>query len=165
MLLPSTWPQRCRRVATSATCDRERLRREGPSACHPVSARCWSGSPPGWGLDERGPRSARASARVRVLLRLQMVSIQEIDWPVHKEDGMLDLAAIDPFLRQAANKWLGDKIDFYEEASKIERHSLAAVRLSLDGDASFGTYEEALANVRCSGWRFGAPKIRLKTMS
>src|SRR5688572_7295017 len=44
--------------------------------------------------------------RLRLLVRLQMVSIQEIEWPVHKEDGRLDLAAIDPFLRQAANKWL-----------------------------------------------------------
>ena len=85
--------------------------------------------------------------RLRLLVRLQMVSIQEIDWPVHKEDGRLNLAAVDPFLRQAANKWLGDRIDFYEEAAKIERHSLAAVRLSLEGDASFGTYEEAIANV------------------
>lgn len=85
--------------------------------------------------------------RLRLLVRLQMVSIQEIDWPVHKEDGRLDLAGVDPVLRQAANKWLGDRIDFYEEAAKIERHSLAAVRLSLEGDASFGTYEEALANV------------------
>jgi len=85
--------------------------------------------------------------RLRLLVRMQMVSVQEIDWPVHKEDGSLDLAAVDPFLRQAANKWLGNKIDFYEEASKIEQHSIAAVRLSLDGDASFGTYEQALANV------------------
>jgi hypothetical protein len=85
--------------------------------------------------------------RLRVLFRLQMVSIQEIDWPVHKENGTLDLAAVDPFLRQAADKWLGNKIDFYEAASKIEKHSLAAVRLSLEGDASFGTWEEALANV------------------
>src|SRR5438132_140838 len=73
--------------------------------------------------------------RLRLLVRVQMVSIQEIDWPMHKEDGRLDLAAIDPFLRQAANKWLGDKIDLYEEAAKLEHHSLAAARLSLEGDA------------------------------
>src|SRR5436190_23749703 len=40
--------------------------------------------------------------RLRLLVRLEMVSIQDIDWPLHKEDGRLDLAAIDPFLRQAA---------------------------------------------------------------
>ena len=48
---------------------------------------------------------------LRVLIRMQMTSIHEIEWPVHKEDGMLDLAKIDPFLREAAKKWLGDKMD------------------------------------------------------
>src|SRR5262245_13425069 len=83
---------------------------------------------------------------LRLLVRMPMVSIQEIDWPVHKEDGTLDMAAIDSYLREAANKWLGDKIEFYEEAKKIESHSLVAARLSLEGDASFGAYAEAVAN-------------------
>src|SRR5262245_42059672 len=47
------------------------------------------------------------SGRLLLLLRMQMASIQEIDWPVRKADGALDLAAIEPFLRQAANKWMG----------------------------------------------------------
>jgi len=76
-----------------------------------------------------------------------MVSIQEIDWPVHKHDGTLDLSAIEPFLQQAANKWLGDRIDFYEGASKIERHWLAATQLSLENDTSFGAYDDALKHV------------------
>jgi len=84
---------------------------------------------------------------LRVLVRLPMVSIQEIDWPVHKEDGTLNLAAVDPFLQQAANKWLGDRIEFFEDASKIEQHWLAATQLSLEGDASFGSYEDAFAHV------------------
>ena len=85
--------------------------------------------------------------RLRLLVRVQMASIQEIDWPVHKEDGTLDLAAIDPFLRQAANKWLGDKIEVYEEGTKIDSHSLVSARLSLEGDTSFATYEQAFAHL------------------
>jgi hypothetical protein len=84
---------------------------------------------------------------LRLLVRLQMVSIQEIDWPVRKENGTLDLAAIEPYLRQAANKWLVDKIDVYEGAAEIDRSSLTAVRLSLEGDAAFGTYEQAIAQI------------------
>src|SRR5678816_3099794 len=84
---------------------------------------------------------------LRLVVRMQMVSIQEIDWPVRKEDGTLDMATLEPFLRQAANKWLGDKIDFYEEDTKIESHALAAARLSLEGDASFGTYDDAVAHI------------------
>jgi hypothetical protein len=83
-----------------------------------------------------------------VLLRMQMASIHEIDWPVHKEDGTYDLARIEPSLRDAATKWLGNRMDVYEGASKIESRTLAAVRLSLDGDASFGTYESALAQIK-----------------
>ena len=85
--------------------------------------------------------------RLRLLLRMQMASIHEIEWPVRKEDGTLNLTAIDPFLREAANKWMGDRIDVYEGASRIESHALAAARLSLDGDAAFGNYETALAQI------------------
>ena len=85
--------------------------------------------------------------RLSMLVRVQMVSLQDIDWPSHKQDGTLDLPAMDPALRQAAEKWLGNRVDIFEESSKIEEHSLKAVRLSLDGDASFGTYEQAYANV------------------
>jgi hypothetical protein len=85
--------------------------------------------------------------RLRVLVRMQMASIHEIEWPVRKEDGTLDFARIDPFLREAAAKWIGDMIDMYEGAAKIEHETLAAARLSLEGDAAFGTYEGALANI------------------
>src|SRR5262245_34348588 len=85
--------------------------------------------------------------RLRLLIRMQMVSIQEIDWPVHKENGTLDLSRIEPYLREAANKWLGNRIEFYEEGLKIESHSLVAARLSLEGDAAFGTFENAVAQV------------------
>jgi hypothetical protein len=85
--------------------------------------------------------------RLRLLVRMQMASIQEIEWPVRKEDGTLDLAGADPFVREAANKWIGDRIDLFEGARKIETHTLAAARLSLEGDAAFGTYQSALAHV------------------
>ena len=85
--------------------------------------------------------------RLRLLVRMQMASIQEIEWPVRKEDGTLDLAGAGPFVREAANKWIGDRIDLFEGARKIESHSLVASRLSLEGDSAFGTYENALAHI------------------
>jgi len=87
------------------------------------------------------------NGKLRLLVRVQMASLQEIDWPVHKEDGTLDLAALDPFLRQAANKWLGDKIEVYEEGTKIDSYALVGAKLSLEGDGSFATYEQALAHL------------------
>jgi hypothetical protein len=85
--------------------------------------------------------------RLRLLVRMQMASIQEIEWPVRKEDGTLDLPKVDPFVREAAQKWIGDRIDLYEGPGKIETHSLAAARLSVEGDGAFATYESALAHV------------------
>jgi len=85
--------------------------------------------------------------RLNVLVRMQMVSIHEIDWPVHKEDGTLDLSRIEPSLRDAATKWIGNRMDVYESDARIDSPKLAAVRLSLEGDASFGRYEDALAQL------------------
>jgi hypothetical protein len=66
---------------------------------------------------------------------------------MYQHDGTLNLTAIEPYLQQAANKWLGNRIDFYEGTSKIETHWLAATQLSLEGDTSFGSYEDALKHV------------------
>jgi len=85
--------------------------------------------------------------RLRLLLRMQMASIREIDWPVRQEDGALDLSQIDPFLRQAAEKWIGGRLDLYEGPTRIEHHALAAARLSLEGDGAFATYEGALTHL------------------
>jgi hypothetical protein len=85
--------------------------------------------------------------RLRVLLRMPMDSIHEIDWPVHREDGTLDLSRAEPYLREAATKWMGERMTFYEGAAKIEQHTLAAARLSLEGDAAFRAYDTALAHM------------------
>jgi hypothetical protein len=85
--------------------------------------------------------------KLRLLVRIQMVSIQEIEWPVRKEGGTLDVALIGPALREEANKWIGNKIELFEGAARIERHELAAVRLSVEGDNAFAAYETALAQV------------------
>ena len=64
-----------------------------------------------------------------------------------RKTGRSTSPASDPFVREAANKWIGDRIDLFEGAGKIESHSLAAARLSVEGDAAFGTYENALAHI------------------
>jgi len=86
--------------------------------------------------------------QLRVLLRMQMTSIHEIEWPVKKVDGTLDLEFVGPYLREAANKWMGDRISIYEDSRKVEQHVLAAAQLSLDGDGAFQSYESAVAHVQ-----------------
>src|SRR3954471_24354667 len=36
--------------------------------------------------------------QLHFLVRVQMASINDIDWPVHRTDGTLDLARVEPFL-------------------------------------------------------------------
>jgi hypothetical protein len=85
--------------------------------------------------------------RLHVLVRVQMASINDVDWPLRRPTGYLDLARVEPFLRDASTMWIADYMDVYEGGTKLAYPTLTAVRLSPEGDASFGTYEDALAHV------------------
>jgi hypothetical protein len=85
--------------------------------------------------------------RLRLLIRAPMSAMRDIDWPTRKPDGYLDLARIDPFLRDASTLWIGDDIDLFEGDTRLAYPQVRAVRLSLEADAAFATYEEALARL------------------
>ena len=85
--------------------------------------------------------------RLHVLVRVQMASINDVDWPLRRPTGYLDLARVEPFLRDASTMWISDYMDVYEGGSKLAYPTLTSVRLSPEGDTSFGTYEDALAHV------------------
>lgn len=84
--------------------------------------------------------------RLHVLVRVQMASINDIDWPLRRPTGYLDLARIEPFLRDASTMWIADYMDVYEGGTKLAYPTLNSVRLSPEGDTSFTTYEDALAH-------------------
>src|SRR5216684_240542 len=85
--------------------------------------------------------------RLHVLARVQMASINDIDWPTHK-NGYLDLAQVDRFLRDASTMWISDYVDVYEGTRKLGFPDVASVRLVPDGDLSFGdTYDVAAAHM------------------
>ena len=84
---------------------------------------------------------------LHVLARVQMASINDIDWPTHKT-GYLDLAQVDKFLRDASTMWISDYMDVYEGARKLGFPEVASVRLVPDGDLSFAdTYAVAAAHM------------------
>jgi hypothetical protein len=85
--------------------------------------------------------------RLRVLVRVQMASINDIDWPLRRPTGYLDLARVEPFLRDASTMWISDYMDVFEDGAKLPYPVLASVRLSPEGDTSFTTYDDALAHV------------------
>ena len=85
--------------------------------------------------------------RLRFLVRVQMASINDVEWPITKPEGYLDLPVLEPFLRDAATMWIADYLDVYEGSTKLGKPALADVRLSTEGDTSFATYETALEHV------------------
>jgi HupE / UreJ protein len=85
--------------------------------------------------------------RLHVLVRVQMASINDIDWPLNRPTGYLDLSRVEPFLRDASTMWISDYLDVFESARKLPYPTLTSVRLSTEGDTSFATYEDALAHV------------------
>jgi hypothetical protein len=85
--------------------------------------------------------------RLHVLVRVQMASINDIDWPLRRPTGYLDLAKVEPFLRDASTQWISDYMDVFEGGTKLAYPTLTSVRLSAEGDVSFTTYDDALAHL------------------
>src|SRR4029079_6002172 len=84
---------------------------------------------------------------LRVLVRVQMASINDIDWTLRRPTRYIHLARVEPFLRDASTMWIADYMDVYEDGAKLAYPTLTSVRLSPEGDTSFTTYEDAFAHV------------------
>ena len=83
---------------------------------------------------------------LRLLLRVPMKAMVDIEFP-KRGPGYIDLGRSDPFLRDAANLWISRSIDLYEDDVPLPSGNLAAARVALPDDKSFGSYETAIANV------------------
>ena len=84
--------------------------------------------------------------QLRVLVRVPLDAMRDVAFPL-APDGSLDLARANPPLRDAALLWLAKDLAFYEHDAPLGAPRLAAVRVSLPSDRSFGDYETALAHV------------------
>jgi hypothetical protein len=87
--------------------------------------------------------------RLRLVIRVPLAAMRDLDYPRRgaKNSELLDLARADSTLHDAATLWVGDFVDVYENGQKLAYPQLAATRASLPSDASFATYEEAIAHV------------------
>jgi hypothetical protein len=84
--------------------------------------------------------------RLRLLVRVPMAALRDVTFPT-RGPIYLDLARADASLREAAKLWLADAVELYEDDVPLAPPRIAAVRVSLPSDPSFGSYEEALALV------------------
>jgi hypothetical protein len=87
-----------------------------------------------------------AARELHVLVRLPLISLLNINLPKRGED-FLDLAALEPALRDAATA-TSDSVDFFENGNRLTNPRVAAVRVSLPSDASFKSYESAVAHLQ-----------------
>jgi hypothetical protein len=72
------------------------------------------------------------SARVRVLVRVPLESIRDIDFPLRAGTPYVDLARADSLLRQAADTWVVSSIQVANDGAPVTGR-VASVRLLLNG--------------------------------
>ena len=84
--------------------------------------------------------------RLRLLVRVPLKAVMDVEFPRHDGE-YLDLAHVDPSLRDAARLWLSNKIELYEVDARLPEPAIVSTRFSLESDRSFATYEDALAHV------------------
>src|SRR5262245_47910098 len=85
--------------------------------------------------------------RLRLLVRVPMKALRDVDYP-RRGAGLLDVARADSALRNAASLWIADELELYEGDVRLGPPKIAAVRVSLESDRSFESYEQALAHLR-----------------
>ena len=86
-----------------------------------------------------------------LLVRAPLNAMRDMDVP-RRAGGYVDLARVDPVLRDAATLWIGDFVRLYEGDRPLAKPAVLAARVSLPSDRSFQkSYEEALAYVTGAG--------------
>jgi hypothetical protein len=83
---------------------------------------------------------------LHMLVRAPLRAFRDVDFP-KRGPGYLDLARADASLRDAATQWISEAIQLNEGDSALTTPRLVEVRVSLESDRSFTSYEEALAHV------------------
>jgi hypothetical protein len=85
--------------------------------------------------------------RLRVLLRVPLGSMRDINFPQRSPAGELDFARARPLLRDAATLWLANSLAIYEGQTRLAPPALAGSQISLPSDRSFVGFESAVAHV------------------
>jgi len=85
--------------------------------------------------------------QLTVLLRVPLAAMREVDVPT-RGGGYLDLARAEPALRTAIALWLTDNLSVLENGAPLPAPRIAAARVSLASDRSFGDFDSAAAHLR-----------------
>ena len=85
--------------------------------------------------------------KLRVLVRVPLESMRDIEFPLTGTQGYLDIPALRPMLPGLARLWIADYLEFRVDGRWLETVDIVATRLSLPSDRSFESFDAALANM------------------
>jgi HupE / UreJ protein len=83
---------------------------------------------------------------LQVLVRVPLTTYTDAEYPRRTGD-YVDLAKVDPSLRAAATVILLETLTMYEGDRQLPKPRIVSVRMSLDSDNSFASYDKALTHV------------------
>ena len=83
--------------------------------------------------------------RAQLLVRAPLAAMNELEWPARGV--FLDLERAEPVLREAATRWVADRIDLYENDRRLPRPRLVAFVAALPSDTSFDDFDRARTHI------------------
>jgi hypothetical protein len=89
-----------------------------------------------------------AGERLTVLVRVPLEAMRDTTFPT-VGPGYLDVPQADKQLRDAAQLWIANNLEVYEEGQRLGL-SIAAARASIPSDRSFDAFDTALAHVHAA---------------
>jgi len=87
--------------------------------------------------------------RLRVVVRVPLESMRDMQFAI-RADGTLDLSKLGTLLPEAAELWVANYVEFYENGIKTAAGRPTATQLSLPNDRSFQTFDLAVAHLRAA---------------
>lgn len=84
--------------------------------------------------------------RLFLLVRVPLRACRDVEFPTHGP-GYLDIARADAALRDAATLWISDNIELYESDSRLPAPGISAVRVSLESESFFESYDRGVTLV------------------
>jgi HupE/UreJ protein len=85
--------------------------------------------------------------RLRVVVRVPLGSMRDIEFPQRGREGYLDFSRARPLLTDAAKLWIANSLAIYEGDTRLGAPALVATQLSLPWDRSFMSFDSAVAHV------------------
>ena len=86
------------------------------------------------------------TGKLRIVLRAPLEAMRDVHFP-ERALGYLDLARAEPMAREAAQLWIANFIEAYENGARLPDARIVGSRISIPSERFFGTYDAAVRHV------------------